>query len=78
MGLWLLLRKLVFPWDVELSREMLAIQSQQHLGAKGDVEQLKQTVLAFWDSENPHFKDKLWGSGHKTIGSNPSSCVTDL
>ncbi len=74
-GLWLLLRKQVFPWDVEASREMLAIQLLKSIpGAKGDAEQLKQTVLSLW----PIRQHKRSGSTrHKPIGSN-SHLVTPI
>lgn len=69
--LWLLLRKQVFPWDVESSREMLAIQLLNSIpGAKGDAEQLKQTVLALWQLRQPDSK-RSGSTRHKPIASNP-------
>ncbi|HET8671735.1 MAG TPA: hypothetical protein VFM05_14240 [Candidatus Saccharimonadales bacterium] len=45
--LWFVLRRQVFPWDVEASREQLAILVFRSIsGANNDAEQLKQAVLS--------------------------------
>jgi hypothetical protein len=69
--LWLLLRKQVFPWDVEASREQLAIQLFKSIpGAQGDAEQLKQAVLSLWQIQQLDSK-RSGGTRHKAIRSNP-------
>ena len=68
-GLWLLLRQQVFPWDVEASREQLAIQLFKSIpGANGQPEQLKQEVLSLWQiqqvdlNRSGNIQRKAWGS----------------
>ena len=50
-AVWLILRKQVFPWDVEANRERLAKQIFEGIpNAEGNVEELKQEILAFWQA----------------------------
>jgi hypothetical protein len=67
-ALWLLVQNQVFPWDVEASREMLAIQLFKSIpGGRGDSEQIKQAVLALWQIRQQQEPKRSSSYRHKVI-----------